>query len=220
MALHPGIYNALPHKRFNILTSHLFYSTTATISKEYLVPRAPSKKIDFCLHIEPRNSDAIEDEVALWTLKQYAGDLEPCSINHTDFRALAFRPVTTAIETKREGGDDEEARLQIGVWQAAQWKMLHFLLAKQGKVAALQSLPFLPAVMIRGHHWAFAATSRKDKKTIFWAGHVFGSTENPIGVYKIVRVIQELATWSRDEYWPWYKENVLDSAVGNAETET
>src|SRR6266699_3226061 len=76
--------------------------------------QSPSiKSFDFCLHINPRHGHAPEDRMADRILR---GDLEPPSINHTDFPALHFQPIAVSIETKRPGGDPAEAHLQMGVW--------------------------------------------------------------------------------------------------------
>lgn len=198
-----------------ILTRYLYYSATANIIPTYLGTAAPNKKIDFCLHIEPGQSHTIEDQTAVQAIIKLGGPLEPPSINHTDFDALIDRPITVSIETKRFGGDTNEGCLQIGVWHAAQWNLLCKFLPVNGKVAALESLSFLPAIMVSGHDWTFAATTREGDKTILWIGPIFGDTQSAIGTYKVVRVIQELAVWSRDTYWPWFKENILRMPVTN-----
>ena len=102
------------------------------------------------------------------------------SINHTDYEALANRPVSVSIETKRVGGNTAEAELQMGVWQAAQWNMLAQRLGvgdggrgdsgknkkQQQREEQVARLGFLPGIIIRGHDWMFAATSRSGDKTV------------------------------------------------------
>ncbi len=103
------------------------YLDRIILTKELLPYKAPVKQVDFCLYIEPdREADAFK------LVKLLAGEFDPCTINQTDYEALAFRPIVVSIETKRISGDEEEARVQIGVWQAAQWNMLGHLLAEQG----------------------------------------------------------------------------------------
>ena len=36
-----------------------------------------------------------------------------------------------------------------------------------------------------------------------------GTTQNVIGVYQIVYIIQKLAEWARDTYWPWFRKHAL-----------
>lgn len=43
------------------------------------------------------------------------------SINHTDLDSLMSRPIVVSIEPKRDGGSLEQAQLQAGTWQAAQF---------------------------------------------------------------------------------------------------
>jgi len=76
---------------------------------------------------------------------------------------------------------------------------------------------FLQVILVHGHEWVFAATIREANETILWVATTpFGSTGDVLGVYKIVRVVQELAVWSRDTYWHWYKGNVLGMPVADA----
>ncbi len=128
-------------------------------------------------------------------------------INHTDFLPLRRRPIVISIETKKRGGDQEEAELQIGTWHAAQWKWLSRLSADAG--GSLEALPFLPALVVNGHEWSFAATTRDQQRTILWLDRSFGSTTSALGVYKIVWGLQRLARWAEDTYWPWFKANIL-----------
>jgi hypothetical protein len=38
---------------------------------------------------------------------------------------------------------------------------------------------------------------------------VFGSTRNTVGIFQIILGLQRLAVFSRDVYWPWFKQKVL-----------
>ncbi|OIW22459.1 hypothetical protein CONLIGDRAFT_687567 [Coniochaeta ligniaria NRRL 30616] len=49
----------------------------------------------------------------------------------------------------------------------------------------LKELPFMPAVIVQGHVWSFAATTREGQKTILWTDCAFGSTKDPLGIYRI-----------------------------------
>lgn len=91
---------------------------------------------------------------------------------------LSLRPITASIETKRlEGAKPGEAHLQIGTWHAAQWRLLEDIVrqapqdvrasGKSKEQDVYRRLPaFLPAVVINGHDWSFAATTRKGRKTV------------------------------------------------------
>ncbi|KAH7124513.1 hypothetical protein EDB81DRAFT_664128 [Dactylonectria macrodidyma] len=101
-------------------------------------------------------------------------------INHTDFLPLRSHPITVSIETKRRGTGSEGAELQLGTWHAAQWNFLQDRIAARG---SFEGLDLLPAIVIEGHRWSFAATTRKNRKTVLWLEKLFGSTESSLGVY-------------------------------------
>ncbi|KAK1761906.1 hypothetical protein QBC33DRAFT_564290 [Phialemonium atrogriseum] len=198
--------------------------TSAKIIKEYLPGQTSSKMVDFCILLSPHNIAQSDSQVPPNTptpatfsraaAAQAANAIDalraslPCqSINHSDFGPLRRDPVAVSVETKRAGAGGEEARLQVGTWHAAQWKLLAGLVGDAG--GDLAALPFLPAVIVTGHDWAFACTTREGRRTILWADCPFGSTRSVLGVYSIIYGIQYLARWSREIYLPWYLKNVL-----------
>lgn len=107
------------------------------------------------------------------------------SINHSSYIALRNCPTSCSVEIKRSGNDFDGAVLQIGVWQAAQWKMLRALLqtAARQRISArqamtsqddvfvddgeegwyvdesLKKLGALPGIYSQGHEWYYVATS-------------------------------------------------------------
>lgn len=83
------------------------------------------------------------------------------TVNHTPFVPFCGRPVSISIETKRQVGGGDRAWLQIGVWQASQWKLLRELAGE-----ALQELPFIPGIVVEGHEWKLVATTHKQGKTV------------------------------------------------------
>jgi len=148
------------------LISYLFLaplSTAAGIIKEYLATATQSKMVDFAIYLRPKLcADEAEAAERLLDLRRAAPEL---SANHTDMEALVEGPITVSIETKREESSSaHEANLQIGTWQAAQWKML----ARQAADVhgSLLDLEFLPCLIVYGHEWYFAASSREGNKTV------------------------------------------------------
>ncbi|KAK5651501.1 hypothetical protein OQA88_11955 [Cercophora sp. LCS_1] len=192
--------------------------TTASIIETYLPNRAGAKKIDFCISIDPTSAS---DPGAAESIETLRKALPLHSVNHTDHAALQSRPIAISIETKRTGQSDEEAALQIGTWQAAQWNLLTHLvnLCRQRDLednsnddrwtTEQPSLPFLPAVIIHGHEWRLAATTREGKKTILWTDYPFGSTRDVMGIYQIIMGLQRLNRFVTDTFWPWYRAYVL-----------
>lgn len=83
-------------------------------------------------------------------------------INHTSFPALERNPIAISIAMGRSGGGRSKGTLEIGTWQAAQWRML------EKHLVGLKSVDdiFLPAILISGHEWFFLATTRKGPTTV------------------------------------------------------
>ncbi|KAL5903048.1 hypothetical protein ACKVV7_011356 [Pyricularia oryzae] len=244
--------------------------TTAGITPEIL-PRSLSsgKKVDYCVVI---NGASVFDQPVMETANATGAWKTPAqiievlrrmtpgtSINHTDFGALSKWPIAISVETKRPGESGEKAELQVGVWQAAQWKLLEWQQREQTQmtrhvqrsVAAMDvegerdervqetetriqpmgqdlvavnaprqiptslstpDLVFLPAIIIVGHDWKFAATTREGGgggRTVLWTECTIGSTSNLLGIYKIIWCVRRLARYVKERYWPWYAEHVL-----------
>ncbi|KAK1961307.1 hypothetical protein LY78DRAFT_588983 [Colletotrichum sublineola] len=177
---------------------------TATVIPRYRVGRVPGRKVDYVLSIDPAN-DASDGPAAVAAVTQLRLELDEQSITHTSFLPLSDRPISVSIETKRGGDQEKKAQLQMGVWQAAQWKMLSQLVDAQ----ALDQLAFLPGVVIQGHQWRLVATTCRDHKTTLWTARQFGSTETPLGTFQAIAGLQALHRWTVEVYWPWYKRNVL-----------
>jgi len=84
-------------------------------------------------------------------------------VNHnTNHDPLVDMPIVVSIETKRAGGNDTEAKLQLGLRLAGHWN----LPAKRANDKELAELGFLPGVIIKGHGWAFIGATRSEDTTI------------------------------------------------------
>lgn len=147
-----------------ILTSH-----SASIIKEYLPTTTGSKLVDFCIYVNPGADRNKEKDYGTRT-NDLSRILPMQCLNHTSYLGLATRPISASIETKRTGDDEDNAALQIGTWQAAQWNYLESLLIRIGgedhAETALTELGLLPAIITHGHQWSFAATTREGGKTV------------------------------------------------------
>ncbi|KAF4943073.1 hypothetical protein FSARC_15065, partial [Fusarium sarcochroum] len=177
--------------------------TTGKIIREYLPAATQAKMVDFCIYLDPKN-----DPAALKATEN-ARSILPCGyLNHTDCHSLRKRPIALSIETKSsESTSAGSAELQIGTWHGAQWRFLEDLVTRNG--GSLDELPFLPAIVVQGHDWSLAATTREGQRTILWLPSKFASTEDVVGVYKVALGVQQLCRWVDDVYWPWYKKNAL-----------
>ncbi|CAI6342380.1 unnamed protein product [Periconia digitata] len=90
--------------------------TAARITPEYRPTHSNNlttgKIIDYAIHLEPSSPtrDIISSLVGMST----------DSINHVGYEGLRARPIAVSIETKTESRTVEEAKVQLGVWVAAQ----------------------------------------------------------------------------------------------------
>ncbi|KAF6528189.1 hypothetical protein HZS61_008491 [Fusarium oxysporum f. sp. conglutinans] len=144
-------------------------SHSASIIKEYLPTTTGSKLVDFCIYVNPGADRNKEKDYGTQT-NDLSRILPMQCLNHTSYLGLAARPISASIETKRTGDDEDNAALQIGTWQAAQWNYLESLLIRIGgeehAETALTDLGLLPAIITHGHQWSFAATTREGGKIV------------------------------------------------------
>lgn len=165
-----------------------------------------SKMVDYCLFVEPRKDEAVEIE----RIRDKFG-----YVNHTDYNALRRRPIVLSAESKKPGEGLRNAQVQLSVWQAAQWNFLETLIASQtgsdiaeGK-ASVKFVPFLPALIIQGPKWHFAATTKSNRETVLWIEQPIGATDSVLGIFHIIHALRHIAAWVREMYWPWYRRVVL-----------
>ena len=129
------------------------------------------------------------------------------SINHAYAPFFERRPIGLSVETKRLDGAIDEAQLQIGVWLAAQWNSLDQLCGSVEEKT--QALPYLPALVVNGHEWRWAVATREGRKTVLYSSHLFGSTNEILGVMRVLAGIRLLLVYTEDIFWPWFQANVL-----------
>lgn len=147
------------------------------------------------------------------------------NVNPTEYYALRSRPLALCIETKKPGEGWENATLQMGVWQAAQWIVLEATMAaaqelnlanraaQAGEVEeASYDLPeFLPGIIIQGHDWFLVITTREDTQTVLWHKLMIGTTNSVAGIYQIIYGLQVLRKWCEAVYWPLIRNIVVES---------
>ncbi|KAF2462914.1 uncharacterized protein BDR25DRAFT_320402 [Lindgomyces ingoldianus] len=80
------------------------------------------KIVDYAIHLEPssRSHDIISSLIGMST----------DSINHVGYEGLRSRPIAVSIETKTESRTVEEAKVQLGVWMAAQVSRIETLVGQ------------------------------------------------------------------------------------------
>ncbi|KAG7403113.1 hypothetical protein Forpi1262_v018791 [Fusarium oxysporum f. sp. raphani] len=196
-------------------------STTASILPDYQATSA-SKKVDFCMYIDPKHDESAQIRETILTLMNV---LPMGMFNHTNLLPLSDRPIAVSIETKKTGEGWDNARLQMEVWMAAHWQFLRKVLQLHrlaaGAVSSLEQtdgfnsyetrkLPeFLPGIIIQGHDWYLIITTSEGEKTIFWHKENFGQTSKSKGIYTIIHNLQLLRKWAQEVYWEWMRELLL-----------
>ncbi|KAI1260464.1 hypothetical protein F5Y18DRAFT_405468 [Xylariaceae sp. FL1019] len=133
-----------------------------------------AKMIDFCLFVEPHGQDA---EI----IRELREGL--LFMNHTDYHPLRHRPLVLSAESMQPDMGFRDAQIQLGVWQAEQWAFIERMLSSKGSTSKL--IPLLPALIIQGHEWSFAATTRSGNQTV----------RSPLSVYQ---------NWYRLTFYRYY----------------
>lgn len=147
-----------PKKKASPLTL-ILSSSTAKIQPKSLIlsdhagKPGESKMVDFAMYIKP-------DEVMLEAMRAMAArdPNELPSVNQTWYPPLLTRPIGVNIVTTRSGEGWDSALLQSGIWLAAQFARLERLVGSLD--GDLDTIPFLPVIVIQGHDWHFLAASR------------------------------------------------------------
>ncbi|KAL2802427.1 hypothetical protein BJX63DRAFT_437878 [Aspergillus granulosus] len=208
MVHYPLLYKAIYGQRRQNQLVGFSLCTTAKVIREYLPVHSLAKMVDFCVCVHPD-----VDKIAFEAIKSLRLELPFNVINHTDFLPLRGRPIAISIGTKRRYSEHlATAELQLGTWHAAQWRLLEDLVTRCG--GSFDGLPFLPAIIVHGHYWSFAATTRQQQTTVLWLEKCFGSTSSLLGVYRTVWGLQRLAKWVAEVYWPWFRKNALGVSTG------
>lgn len=176
------------------------YAQAAQIVHAYKPREAPSKMVDFCVFYRPGKGSAEEqaiDDICQTRPAQ--------SINHTDLGDFCKRPIALSIETKRPNVDRDNATLQIGTWQSAQWRSL-----RHNRSRPLKSIEFLPGIIVQGHDWQFVASILDENgKSVLLKGVRLGGTESELAIYSLLLGLRRLRRWILEDYWPMFISDVL-----------
>jgi len=134
------------HAVSSYLVQRLMLTSTTACVVPRLVPRhingdiLASKIVDYTINLEP--SDEMEDMI-LRMLKNQPHDLR--TINQTMCSYVRYLPIAVSIETKMQDGSEQEAKVQLVMWAAAQFNRLRML--------SCTVLPTLPLLYVSGSLW-------------------------------------------------------------------
>ncbi|KAK2468119.1 hypothetical protein H9L39_20341 [Fusarium oxysporum f. sp. albedinis] len=176
------------------------YSQAAQIIHAYKPREASSKMVDFCIFYRPGKGSAEEQAI-----EDICQTRPAQSINHTDLGDLCKRPIAISIETKRPNIERDNATLQIGTWQSAQWRSL-----RHNRSRSLRFIKFLPGIIVQGHDWQFVASILDENgKSVLLKGVRLGGTESELAIYSLILGLRRLRRWILEDYWPTFVSDVL-----------
>ncbi|PWI65253.1 hypothetical protein PCL_07303 [Purpureocillium lilacinum] len=122
-----------------------------------------------------------------------------------DLGDFCKRPIALSIETKRPKVDRDDATLQIGTWQSTQWRSL-----RHNSSQPLESIEFLPGIIVQGHDWQFVASILDENgKPVLLKGVRLGGTESELAIYSLLLGLRRLRRWILEDYWPMFISDVL-----------
>lgn len=87
--------------------------------------------VDYAIYLEP-NKSSPNDDISTPLSRSISSLITEFdqSINHTAYYSLRHRPLAISIETKTETRTTEEAKVQLGIWVAAQIGRIRYLIMK------------------------------------------------------------------------------------------
>lgn len=183
-----------------------------------------SKIVDFAIVLEPSPTTA-----AGFKNLDPLDQASTASYNQTTDNTAITRPLAVNIETKEAGGDFNEAVMQLAVWTSAQYARLKRLAATAGTLQdGILQLPVLPVLIVQGSTWTLGAASHDAGGTVrsplslfhhiilkalalqtLWQMFPIGSSNEILGLYKIVAALHRLMAWAETEYRPWFEANMV-----------
>lgn len=161
-------------------------------------------------------------------LEAFAKTTPTKTVNHTSHSGIRHYPLQISIETKLTGEGFNAAKLQMGVWHATQWAFLRWGVKQKLQqqcldqkldlptdefmaetLEVLSKLRFIPGILINGQNWSYVFSTYANGKTTLYTGSQFGRTGSLAMIYRVVAGVRQLTAWARDEYLPWFKDNIL-----------
>ncbi len=119
----------------------------------------------------------------------------------------------TTAEVKKFGGNETEAQGQLFANLGGGVIRQRSLLSE---AAGEDNAKPLLGWTIVGHSWKLYAAVGVGN-TLVSPIHIFGplpgcscSTSNHEEIFKLLRIVAQVKTWAKEDYWPWFKERVLE----------
>ena len=187
--------------------------TTARVSDGSLLASVAGlgvsgKLVDYAITL----ADPLLKPRILKRLQEYLSITSYPTINCTSAPHVQFEPMVIYVETKKAAGDTSNQELQIGKFCTA-----HFLKLRQLALPQTPALPVLPALMVDGHNWLLTFAQwwedSRGTRVISYSPIFIASTDNIAGIYRIIRILQQLGKWMQTSYRPWFETNALRLAT-------
>ncbi|PGG97662.1 hypothetical protein AJ79_09121 [Helicocarpus griseus UAMH5409] len=185
--------------------------TATPISPKSLMPTGlqhlsfSSKRVDYCIYLSQTKAQEYHTRDNL-TLRNF--DIHDEGINQAgSSNYVKWLPQLLAVECKNSLPGIEGA-VQLGIWMASLRTRLERLM-DQTMIPKehLKPMPCLKTVGFYWHmYWCFVGDNGE---TVLYGPQDLGSTRNMKGMYQILKALQEIVRYGRDEYWPWFKKTML-----------
>ncbi|KAF2453094.1 hypothetical protein BDY21DRAFT_357261 [Lineolata rhizophorae] len=218
------------------------YITTARIDPQYVPAHSSglgmlSKMVDYAIYLEtsgPSSFDLSTSSPLHERISALITDVTH-SINHTSYVSLRHRPIAVSIETKTIGRPEEEARVQLAIWVAAQFERIRSLFTETAYPASIPAPTkasrrknpkalseeldrnavlgriVFPLLYVQSVQWTvlFARPSPSplaDRSVTIFSSIILGETSSLLGAYRILRGLRVLEQWIDTTYRNWWKE--------------
>lgn len=109
------------------------------------------KMVDYCIVLcddEVQNAARSTISAHLQTSSQPTSSQTVRSINQTEYAPVHLCPISVSIETKKSGGSEDQAQVQLSVWVMAQFRRIHQIWDRPGPVDIT-----LPLLYVAGEEW-------------------------------------------------------------------
>lgn len=123
-------------------------------------------------------------------------------------------PLVCGVEVKEQGGNYNEAIVQLAVWSAAGLARLNSLWKNGSQYRdRLGGLPPFLGWTVVGHEWRLriAWKDADGKVTVLGPWRVLDAgTGSHAEILMLLGLVRSIKQWLEEEYWPWFRQNVLD----------
>ncbi|CZT52254.1 uncharacterized protein RSE6_13543 [Rhynchosporium secalis] len=118
---------------------------------------------------------------------------------------VACKTFTCAVvEAKAPGGNFQEASYQIAIASAAILERIRLLSGNSSNAGDDQDHMPVLGWIVHGHFWTLHVSYREVDGSIRVLGpYPSGNTATYLGIYRLVRIIQEVGRWGKELYFPY-----------------